>query len=44
MEGITADFDKDASISSITDVEYHNDTGGRSFPEVRQDTVTKLSD
>ena len=44
MEGITADFDKDASISSITDVEYHNDTGGRSYCEVRQETITKLSD
>ena len=28
MEGITADFDKDKSISSISDVEHHNDTGG----------------
>ena len=44
MEGITADFDKDASISAITDVEYDNYTGGRSYYEVRQETITKLSD
>ena len=39
MEGVTADFDKDASISCITDVEYHSDTGGRSFPEVRHEVI-----
>ena len=53
MEGITADFDKDTSISSITDVEYHKDTGGvlimkfdrtpsRSYPIYTASSLQKL--